>query len=85
MTEDTGSPPRWQQAQTGPGRIVLTGQWTLAHALAISEQLRAIPDDITAVDASKIGRLDSAGVMQLMPSVAAASAIFWPCTSVPVR
>ena len=66
MTEDTGSPPRWQQAQTGPGRIVLTGQWTLAHALAISEQLRAIPDDITAVDASKIGRLDSAGVMQLM-------------------
>ena len=66
MTEETGSPPRWQQAQTGPGRIVLTGQWTLAHALAISEQLRAIPDDITAVDASKIGRLDSAGVMQLM-------------------
>ena len=66
MTEDTGSPPRWQQAQTGPGRIVLTGQWTLAHALAISEQLRAIPDDITSVDASKIGRLDSAGVMQLM-------------------
>ena len=66
MTEDTGSPPRWQQAQTGPGRIVLTGQWTLAHALAISDQLRAIPDDITSVDASKIGRLDSAGVMQLM-------------------
>ena len=66
MTEETGSPPRWQQAQTGPGRIVLTGQWTLAHALAISEQLRAIPDDITSVDASKIGRLDSAGVMQLM-------------------
>ena len=66
MTEETGSPPRWQQAQTGPGRIVLTGQWTLAHALAISDQLRAIPDDITSVDASKIGRLDSAGVMQLM-------------------
>ena len=66
MTDETDSPPRWQQAQGGPGRILLSGQWTLAHAIAISEQLRAIPEGATAVDASGIGRLDSAGVMQLM-------------------
>ena len=66
MTEQTGSPPRWQQAQTGPGRIVLTGQWTLAHALLISDQLRGVPEATTSIDASAIERLDSAGVMQLM-------------------
>ncbi|AKC87239.1 ABC transporter permease [Pseudoxanthomonas suwonensis] len=66
MTDDTGSPPRWQQTQAGPGSIALTGQWTLAHALAMSEQLRGVPADTIAVDASAIGRLDSAGVMQLM-------------------
>jgi phospholipid/cholesterol/gamma-HCH transport system permease protein len=66
MIDETVSPPRWQQAQEGPGRISLSGQWTLAHALAIADQLRAIPEGTTAVDASGIDRLDSAGVMQLM-------------------
>ncbi|WP_372015982.1 ABC transporter permease [Pseudoxanthomonas sp. 10H] len=66
MIDETVSPPRWQQAQDGPGRISLSGRWTLAHAVDISEQLRAIPEDATVVDASGIARLDSAGVMQLM-------------------
>ncbi|GAB3508990.1 ABC transporter permease [Pseudoxanthomonas daejeonensis] len=66
MTEENGSHPRWQQAQSGPGRIILTGQWTLAHALLISDQLRGVPEATTSVDASAIERLDSAGVMQLM-------------------
>ena len=66
MTDNTGSPPRWQHAPTGPDRIVLSGQWTLAHALAISEQLRGIPEGAGVVDATAIDRLDSAGVMQLM-------------------
>jgi len=66
MIDQTGSPPRWQQAQAGPGRVLLSGQWTLDHALAVAEQLRAIPEDATVVDASRIDRLDSAGVMQLM-------------------
>jgi phospholipid/cholesterol/gamma-HCH transport system permease protein len=66
MTEETGSPPRWTQAQTDPARIILSGQWTLGHAITISEQLRSIPDPITSLDASGIARLDSAGVMQLI-------------------
>ncbi|MBO9715318.1 MAG: MlaE family lipid ABC transporter permease subunit [Pseudoxanthomonas sp.] len=66
MIEETASPPRWQQAPDGPGRISLSGRWTLAHALAIADQLRAMPENLTVVDASGIDRLDSAGVMQLM-------------------
>ena len=66
MIEQTGSPPRWQQAQTGTGRITLSGRWTLDHAAAMSEQLRAIPEETALVDAGDIERLDSAGVMQLM-------------------
>jgi phospholipid/cholesterol/gamma-HCH transport system permease protein len=66
MTDDTRSPPRWQQAESDPARIILSGQWTLAHAVAISEQLREIPSPISSVDASGIARLDSAGVMQLI-------------------
>jgi phospholipid/cholesterol/gamma-HCH transport system permease protein len=66
MTDDTRSPPRWQQAESDPARIILSGQWTLAHAVAISEQLREIPSPISSVDASGIARLDSAGVMQLV-------------------
>ncbi len=66
MIEQTGPPPRWQQAQTGTGRITLSGYWTLDHAAAMSEQLRGLPEDAAVVDAEGIERLDSAGVMQLM-------------------
>ncbi|WP_024868617.1 ABC transporter permease [Pseudoxanthomonas suwonensis] len=65
MTEPTGSPPRWQQAAADPGCIVLSGDWTLDHALDMAGQLRGLPEETAEVDATGIGRLDSAGVMQL--------------------
>ncbi|HET6396974.1 MAG TPA: ABC transporter permease [Pseudoxanthomonas sp.] len=66
MSETTPNPPRWQQAPADPGRVVLAGDWTLAHALAMGDCLRDIPDGVAALDASGVDRLDSAGVMQLI-------------------
>ncbi len=66
MIDETVSPPLAAGTGWALGRIFLSGQWTLAHALAIADQLRAIPDGTTVVDATGIDRLDSAGVMQLM-------------------
>ncbi|NUS37803.1 MAG: ABC transporter permease [Lysobacter sp.] len=49
-----------------PGRLLLAGRWTLAHALAISALLRDAPDDVHTVDARGVERLDSVGVLQLL-------------------
>src|SRR5262245_55077662 len=49
-----------------PTRLRLQGTWTLAHAAAMSEQLRLAPEGTGAVDASTIERLDSAGVLLLL-------------------
>lgn len=54
--------------ETGPdaGAARLTGQWTLARAESITQALKAAPDELRAVDATGVERLDSLGVLQLM-------------------
>lgn len=47
------------------GRLRLHGHWTLAHALAIADTLRK-DSRAHSIDATAIGRLDSAGVLQLL-------------------
>ncbi|BCT91827.1 ABC transporter permease [Lysobacter helvus] len=59
-------PPELATDATDGTRLRLRGDWTLAHALAMGERLRAVPEGVTAVDAADIGRLDSAGVLQLL-------------------
>lgn len=49
-----------------PARARLSGQWTLAQALAVAEALRAVPEQVDRIDASGIERIDSAGVLQLL-------------------
>ncbi|MGN6513683.1 MAG: MlaE family lipid ABC transporter permease subunit [Lysobacteraceae bacterium] len=49
-----------------PGRLLLAGRWTLAHANAISSLLRDAPEAVRTVDASGVERLDSLGVLQLL-------------------
>jgi len=66
MTQAPRTPPGWNPAAEDPGRIVLSGEWTLDHAKAVVEQLRAIPDAATSMDATGIERVDSAGVAQLI-------------------
>lgn len=66
MTEDSRTPPSWQPDATDPARIVLSGEWTLDHAKAVVEGLRAIPGSATSLDATGIQRVDSAGVAQLI-------------------
>ena len=59
-------PPELATDDTDATRLRLRGDWTLAHALARGERLRQVPDGVASVDASDIGRLDSAGVLQLL-------------------
>src|SRR5688500_2436949 len=65
MREDS-SPPDYTADDRDPARLVLRGRWTLRYATTIGERLRAAPSGITAVDASAVDRLDSAGVLQLL-------------------
>jgi phospholipid/cholesterol/gamma-HCH transport system permease protein len=58
-------PPRWHAVPETPGRVRLSGDWTLAQALAIGQQLDGLPADVGWIDASGVHRLDSAGVLQL--------------------
>ena len=66
MSESTPSPPGWNPAPGDPSRIVLSGAWTLEHAKAVADNLRTLPTAITTLDASRIERVDSAGVAQLI-------------------
>ena len=59
-------PPELAADDTDATRLRLRGDWTLAHALAMGDRLRQVPEGVTAVDAGDIGRLDSAGVLQLL-------------------
>lgn len=47
-------------------RLRLHGRWTLEHAVCIGETLRAAPEQVRAVDATAVDRLDSVGVLQLL-------------------
>jgi phospholipid/cholesterol/gamma-HCH transport system permease protein len=47
-------------------RAVLRGRWTLDHAGEIGDALRATPDGVATLDASRVERLDSLGVLQLL-------------------
>ena len=58
--------PSFSADDTDSSRIRLAGQWTLATALQVAEQLRQVPKDTKAIDATGISRIDSAGVLQLL-------------------
>ncbi|WP_314106217.1 ABC transporter permease [uncultured Stenotrophomonas sp.] len=64
MTPDNA--PHLELDPQDPGRIRLSGQWTLRTALDAAEALRAAPANVTAIDASGITHLDSAGVLQVL-------------------
>jgi phospholipid/cholesterol/gamma-HCH transport system permease protein len=49
-----------------PARLRLHGRWTLEHATRIGETLRTAPEQVRAVDATAVDRLDSVGVLQLL-------------------
>ena len=60
------APPQWQTDPDAPTRVCLLGDWCLATALQLGERLRELPDAAQAIDARGIGRIDSAGVLQLL-------------------
>ena len=62
----THARPSFDTDASDPSRIRLAGQWTLATALQVAEQLREVPKSIKAIDATGISRIDSAGVLQLL-------------------
>ena len=59
------APPRIQTDDREPGRLRLTGRWTLRYATAIGECLASAPTTISAIDASGVERIDSLGVLEL--------------------
>jgi phospholipid/cholesterol/gamma-HCH transport system permease protein len=63
---DDSRPPRLARDDRDSGTLRLEGNWTLAHAMAIGDVLRAAPTAPQRVDASAVDRLDSAGVLQLL-------------------
>ena len=60
------NPPGWTLAPGSEQEARLAGDWTLDHAMELAARLRELPEAVTAVDATGIGRIDSAGVMQLI-------------------
>ncbi|MFZ5657611.1 MAG: ABC transporter permease [Pseudomonadota bacterium] len=60
------APPAAHVDDATPGRLRLSGEWTIEHAAALSEALNAAPAAFDAVDATRIARLDSLGVLQLL-------------------
>ena len=58
--------PHCEADAAEPRRVRLGGDWTLSSALEVAEQLRTLPDAVDRLDATGIGRIDSAGVLQLM-------------------
>ncbi len=65
MTQ-TPTRPQYQTDQADPTRIRLAGDWILSTALAVADRLRELPEQIKRIDATDIGRIDSAGVLQLL-------------------
>jgi len=65
-TMTSNDSPRMEQDSTESGRIRLAGRWTLHTALQSAEVLRELPEALTAIDATGIEQLDSAGVLQLL-------------------
>lgn len=49
-----------------PTRARLLGDWTLSSALEVGAQLQRIPEATQTLDASQVGRIDSAGVLALL-------------------
>jgi len=60
------APPRCLPDDADPARIRLEGDWTLDSALTVAEVLRDLPGTVAHIDATGIGRIDSAGVLQLL-------------------
>jgi len=58
--------PQLEQDASQAGHVRLSGQWTLAHALQVAKVLEAAPSPLRHIDASRITRLDSSGVLQLL-------------------
>ncbi len=70
MTPPSPAIPGIEVAADDAARVRLSGEWTLAHADAISEALRTVPEAVRQLDASAVTRLDSLGVLQLLRYVA---------------
>ena len=66
MRDDNSRPPELATDEHDTAQLRLSGSWTLAHAGAMGERLRQVPDGTVHVDARGIDRLDSAGVLQLL-------------------
>lgn len=62
----TPAPPQWRIDPDDPARARLLGDWSLATATRLGEPLRQIPEAVRFIDARGIGRIDSAGVLQLL-------------------
>lgn len=58
--------PQYEADPSDPQRVRLAGDWTLASALAVADQLKGLPESVSRLDATAIGRIDSAGVLQLL-------------------
>ncbi|MEJ1098096.1 MULTISPECIES: ABC transporter permease [unclassified Pseudoxanthomonas] len=65
MTQTTAH-PQYQADQADPTRVRLVGDWVLSTALAVADRLREFPEQTKRIDATDIGRIDSAGVLQLL-------------------
>ena len=58
--------PQYEADPGDPQRVKLAGDWTLASALTVADQLKSLPDAVNRLDATAINRIDSAGVLQLL-------------------
>lgn len=66
MTASAAPPPHIDTDDREPTRLRLGGHWTLEHSRRIGRQLEAASAGATAIDASRVDRLDSLGVLQLL-------------------
>ena len=66
MTRPDSQAPKAEADPGDASTLRLSGRWTLRHANAIGEVLRAAPEGVSTVDATAVERLDTLGVLQLL-------------------
>lgn len=66
MTHVSHQPPSAEPDAKDGSCLRLGGRWTLRHAGAIGDTLRAAPAGVATIDASGVERLDTLGVLQLL-------------------
>ena len=77
--------PQYEADPGDPQRVKLAGDWTLASALTVAEQLKTLPETVNRLDATAINRIDSPAATPRAISSRSTNDRYLPCRFRPRR